>query len=713
MPSPNTPTPTAYPTLTNPKIYGQLHILADGDLNIDKIDAQINDFYTTKKNRIFDSGNVYRPPQNPRDFILNYSIPREGIGPVIPGAYNIFFVVILKDGTNRISSSDPIHVASGENKRIDQLIDLRRNTIATPIPSCVCCLSTPAHQAQKFGSPQNSPPREGLTCCPEEQCQESPTLTPTPSLVPDCLSVGGNNYCFPAGVAEMRCKLIPGAKLSSELTCDSGYACCVGPTVSSPTPTSSPRPTRLPSPTKTPSPTLTPTPTPIGFKECGSCNSCGFDSKYCILTDDSGACAQANQTPPCCVYWSGCVSGYSQCRDYRCLADNSDSISTCKRYNFNTLRCEYFSDCDNGSPKPPVLRIPNGASLPLSSSVRLWWWAYREGDPYGNWAENKSNSCIPETASDRKPLMREDCWGWVCAKGSAGVLPEWRYYEVYVKEVKEGVTNFDKICHIDNIPNPAKIGDGVGLEKTSCLLNLNPNDRTTRTYEWKVRAGYRVNTGYETYTDSETRTFTIVSYNLQANCSSDGKSVTLSWNSIPGVTGYNVIINNQSVKTGLTTTSYTVPLSSINQADIYHWWIDPYYGESWNTAPSASGPDFTCGAATQSPTPTLTPIPQGTCEYCRIYDENWNQITDLPTIKLNQRVYLTTKGSLPNNLKARFRINGTANNTWCNGTGLSLVNNWCETTLTHNDMYFLPYTFTAPGRFTIEAMVFNVTTGWY
>ncbi|MEX2724110.1 MAG: hypothetical protein Q6367_009465, partial [Candidatus Freyarchaeota archaeon] len=112
--------------------------------------------------------------------------------------------------------------------------------------------------------------------------------------------------------------------------------------------------------------------------------------------------------------------------------------------------------------------------------------------------------------------MREDCWGWVCAKGSAGIPPEWRYYEVYVKQ--EGENDFRRICRIENIPNPQRIGTGIGLEKTSCLLSLDPNDKSQRTYQWYVKAGYKVNTGYETATNSEVRSFNLIDYGLKAEC---------------------------------------------------------------------------------------------------------------------------------------------------------------------------------------------------
>ena len=333
----------------------------------------------------------------------------------------------------------------------------------------------------------------------------------------------------------------------------------------------------------------------LGFKTCGSCSTCGFDPKYCILTDDSGACAKANQTPPCCVYWAGCGQRYSVCGDYRC--DFNDPSKPCKRYDYFTNQCVFDLTCDNGKPFPPTLRTPNNAKLPFGSSVTLEWWAYKEGE------DGRRGDCLPETSQNREPLMREDCWGWVCAKGSPGILPQWRYYEVYVRE-KNGPADFRRICRIENIPNPQKLGDGLGQGKTSCVFSFDPNDRTPRTYEWFVRAGYKVNTGFETHTDSEVREFSL--------------------------------------------------------------------------AEDTSN--------------------------CGLYNSNWVKITDFNTLSPNQNVFLATK-AIPNATKAAFKINGLASPIWCNAQGLALINGWCETTLKHNDLFYIPLTI-QKGIYQIESRVY-------
>lgn len=154
---------------------------------------------------------------------------------------------------------------------------------------------------------------------------------------------------------------------------------------------------------------------------------------------------------------------------------------------------------------------------------------------------------------------------------------------------------------------------------------------------------------------------------------------------------------------------------------IYEWYVragyNPGTGYQEGFSDSAHRTFTVTGSPTWTPTPvstdTPTPTPtitqQGTCEYCRAYDENWNQIIDLSSLRLNQKVFLTTKGNLTNNLKARFRINGTADGSWCN----SSFNNWCETDLKYNDMYYIPYVFTTAGRFIIESMILNINGGWY
>ena len=136
-------------------------------------------------------------------------------------------------------------------------------------------------------------------------------------------------------------------------------------------------------------------------------------------------------------------------------------------------------------------------------------------------------------------------------------------------------------------------------------------------------------------------------------------------------------------------------------------------GSPTNTPPA---PTPTATPPTQlTPTPTTTPNPTGTpqptatptqpgytasCLTCKAYDTNWNQITP-SSIQLNQTVYFATQGSTnhPQGItKARFRING--------GT-------WQETTNKHGGLFYIQFTVSSPGSYTVESMVYNPVMGWY
>lgn len=85
----------------------------------------------------------------------------------------------------------------------------------------------------------------------------------------------------------------------------------------------------------------------------------------------------------------------------------------------------------------------------------------------------------------------------------------------------------------------------------------------------------------------------------------------------------------------------------------------------------------------------------------RVYDTNWNQITNLASLKPGQTVYFTVSGETthPQGLtKARFKING--------GT-------WQETTNKHGNDFYIQYTLPSLGSYKVEAMVFNPVLGWW
>jgi hypothetical protein len=131
------------------------------------------------------------------------------------------------------------------------------------------------------------------------------------------------------------------------------------------------------------------------------------------------------------------------------------------------------------------------------------------------------------------------------------------------------------------------------------------------------------------------------------------------------------------------------------------------------TATSTPAPTAT-GTVTPSPTPVLEPE----CEYCQVYDEDWNEVTDLTTLALGQTVHFATNGSTRSPLgitKARFRIRNGAESAWCSESGNQVVDNWCETTnLREGVGYFVTYTISASGTYTVGSMVYNQADfSWY
>jgi len=122
--------------------------------------------------------------------------------------------------------------------------------------------------------------------------------------------------------------------------------------------------------------------------------------------------------------------------------------------------------------------------------------------------------------------------------------------------------------------------------------------------------------------------------------------------------------------------------------------------------------------ATGTLTPSPTPVSEPECDYCQVYDKNWEQITDLSTLSLGQTVHFATTGSTGSPLgitKARFRIRNGAESVWCSGNGNQVVDNWCETTNWREDVgYFVTYTISASGTYTVGSMVYNQADfSWY
>jgi len=102
----------------------------------------------------------------------------------------------------------------------------------------------------------------------------------------------------------------------------------------------------------------------------------------------------------------------------------------------------------------------------------------------------------------------------------------------------------------------------------------------------------------------------------------------------------------------------------------------------------------------ESPPPSLPPD-TALCQFCKIYDEDWNEITDLSTLTISQTIYLATRGTTSNPqgiTKARIRVNG---------------GDWQETTQQHGNKFYIQYTIPSAGSYTVESMVYNPDLGWY
>lgn len=93
---------------------------------------------------------------------------------------------------------------------------------------------------------------------------------------------------------------------------------------------------------------------------------------------------------------------------------------------------------------------------------------------------------------------------------------------------------------------------------------------------------------------------------------------------------------------------------------------------------------------TKVPTPTPTSPPTLTCQSLAMYDQNWQEITDYATLKVDQKVYFAVKGSPETAIiKAKFNINGVIQ----------------ETTTKRPEGYYIEYLIPAGGNYKVEAWV--------
>jgi len=81
----------------------------------------------------------------------------------------------------------------------------------------------------------------------------------------------------------------------------------------------------------------------------------------------------------------------------------------------------------------------------------------------------------------------------------------------------------------------------------------------------------------------------------------------------------------------------------------------------------------------------------------KVYDQNWSEITDLSTLKLNQRVYFATKETgTTTATRARFKITVNGN-----------ASDWQETSSKNSQgELYISYTINQSGSYEIQAQVY-------
>ena len=105
---------------------------------------------------------------------------------------------------------------------------------------------------------------------------------------------------------------------------------------------------------------------------------------------------------------------------------------------------------------------------------------------------------------------------------------------------------------------------------------------------------------------------------------------------------------------------------------------------------------------TSTPTPTVTPVYSCDCLELRMYDLDWNLITDYSLLLPESEVYLAVTGETDHPagiVRARFRING---------------GEWQETTdQNNNDEFYIDFQIPDYGDYTVEAQIFTPDLGWH
>lgn len=88
------------------------------------------------------------------------------------------------------------------------------------------------------------------------------------------------------------------------------------------------------------------------------------------------------------------------------------------------------------------------------------------------------------------------------------------------------------------------------------------------------------------------------------------------------------------------------------------------------------------------------------CKKLKVYDESWEEISNLSLVSLGDKVYFSVEGLCdePQGItQARLRVN---------------EGEWLELTSQREGHFYLEYEITSEGHYKVEAMVYNPTIGW-
>ena len=116
-----------------------------------------------------------------------------------------------------------------------------------------------------------------------------------------------------------------------------------------------------------------------------------------------------------------------------------------------------------------------------------------------------------------------------------------------------------------------------------------------------------------------------------------------------------------------------------------------------------TGPDITSTppiSPPPSPTPSV-PLGDAYCLYCHTYDQNWQQITNLDDLVIDENIYFAVMG-FGQITKGRFRVT-------IDGT----VGDWQESDQKNdNDEFYIPYTVHQAGTHHVKCEVYSPNSGW-